>query len=78
LPEHIDNNYFYYLLSSSKVQGEFSSLAVGGVVHNIRSELVRQAIFYTPSEKEQHEIVRRVEQLLAYADTIEKHVNNAL
>ncbi len=27
---------------------------------------------------EQHEIVRRVEQLFSYADTIEKQVNNAL
>lgn len=32
----------------------------------------------TPPLPEQHEIVRRVEQLFAYADTIEKQVNNAL
>ncbi|ENK5209968.1 restriction endonuclease subunit S [Klebsiella aerogenes] len=31
-----------------------------------------------PHISEQHEIVRRVEQLFAYADTIEKQVNNAL
>ncbi|HAW1448861.1 TPA: restriction endonuclease subunit S [Escherichia coli] len=31
-----------------------------------------------PALAEQHEIVRRVEQLFAYADTIEKQVNNAL
>lgn len=31
-----------------------------------------------PSPSEQHEIVRRVEQLFAYADTIEKQVNNAM
>jgi len=31
-----------------------------------------------PPLSEQHEIVRRVEQLLSYADTIEKQVNNAL
>lgn len=31
-----------------------------------------------PPLQEQHEIVRRVEQLFAYADTIEKQVNNAL
>lgn len=31
-----------------------------------------------PDILEQHEIVRRVEQLFAYADTIEKQVNNAL
>ncbi|KTS01747.1 restriction endonuclease subunit S [Pantoea dispersa] len=40
---------------------------------DIRSQLVN-----LPSLKEQHEIVRRVEQLFAYADTIEKQVNNAL
>lgn len=78
LPENIDKNYFYYLLSSSQLQAQFSSLAVGGVVQNIRSELVKQAIVNIPPEKEQHEIVRRVEQLFAYADTIEKQVNNAL
>ncbi|KDE37037.1 restriction endonuclease EcoKI subunit S [Kosakonia radicincitans UMEnt01/12] len=32
----------------------------------------------TPPIEEQHEIVRRVEQLFAYADTIEKQVNAAL
>ncbi|EFM2071260.1 restriction endonuclease subunit S [Escherichia coli] len=78
LPQHIDKNYFYYLLSSSQLQEQFSNLAVGGVVQNIRSELVKQAIVNIPSEKEQREIVRRVEQLFAYADTIEKQVNNAL
>lgn len=31
-----------------------------------------------PSLEEQHEIVHHVEQLFAYADTIEKQVNNAL
>lgn len=31
-----------------------------------------------PPEREIEEIVRRVEQLFAYADTIEKQVNNAL
>ncbi len=78
LPENIDKNYFYYLLSSSQLQTQFSSLAVGGVVQNIRSELVKQAIVNIPPLPEQHEIVRRVEQLFAYADTIEKQVNSAL
>ncbi|VUS72830.1 type I restriction-modification system specificity subunit [Klebsiella spallanzanii] len=40
---------------------------------DIKSQLV-----YLPSLKEQHEIVRRVEQLFACADTIEKQVNSAL
>ncbi|CAM4155924.1 type I restriction endonuclease subunit S [Citrobacter portucalensis] len=78
LPENIDKNYFYYLLSSSQLQTQFSSLAVGGVVQNIRSELVKQAIVNIPPLQEQAEIVRRIEQLFAYADTIEKQVNSAL
>ena len=78
LPENIDKNYFYYLLSSSQLQTQFSSLAVGGVVQNIRSELVKQAIVNIPPLQEQAEIVRRIEQLFAYTDTIEKQVNSAL
>lgn len=39
---------------------------------------VKEFSFELISLHEQHEIVRRVEQLLAYADTIEKQVNNSL
>ncbi|EBW4356788.1 restriction endonuclease subunit S [Salmonella enterica] len=39
---------------------------------------LKEAFVPLPSIEEQHEIVRRVEQLFAYADTIEKQVNNAL
>jgi len=39
---------------------------------------VKDFKFRLLSLSEQHEIVRRVEQLFAYADTIEKQVNNAL
>ncbi|EAY0102896.1 restriction endonuclease subunit S [Salmonella enterica] len=39
---------------------------------------LKEAFVPLPSIEEQHEIVRRVEQLFAWADTIEKQVNNAL
>ncbi|HHA1472166.1 TPA: restriction endonuclease subunit S [Enterobacter kobei] len=39
---------------------------------------LKEAFVPLPSIEEQAEIVRRVEQLFAYADTIEKQVNNAL
>ncbi|EPE1916616.1 restriction endonuclease subunit S, partial [Escherichia coli] len=39
---------------------------------------LKNAFVPLPSIEEQREIVRRVEQLFAYADTIEKQVNNAL
>ncbi|MGC0808459.1 restriction endonuclease subunit S [Pantoea agglomerans] len=51
-----------------------------GIVGQINISLTqcREALIPCPSLEEQHEIVRRVEQLFAYADTIEKQVNNAL
>ena len=51
-----------------------------GIVGQINISLTqcREALIPCPSLEEQHEIVRRVEQLVAYADTIEKQVNNAL
>ncbi|MWB60861.1 restriction endonuclease subunit S, partial [Pseudomonas aeruginosa] len=39
---------------------------------------VKEFVLEVPPLNEQHEIVRRVEQLFGYADTIEKQVNNAL
>ncbi|EFI6375521.1 type I restriction endonuclease subunit S [Escherichia coli] len=42
-----------------------------------QKELLSKSVPFPPLP-EQHEIVRRVEQLFAYADTIEKQVNNAL
>lgn len=51
-----------------------------GIVGQINISLTqcREALIPCPSLEEQHEIVRRVEQLFAYADTIEKQVDNAL
>ncbi|MFP5929034.1 restriction endonuclease subunit S, partial [Salmonella sp. 741265055_HSA] len=43
---------------------------------NLRT--LRSLKFDIPDLKEQQEIVRRVEQLFAWADTIEKQVNSAL
>ncbi|MBA0170885.1 restriction endonuclease subunit S [Pectobacterium versatile] len=39
---------------------------------------IRRLVVPLPTQQEQHEIVRRVEQLFAYADTIEKQVNTSL
>jgi type I restriction enzyme S subunit len=78
LPNYLNADFFYYLLSSSQVQNQFTSLAVGGVVKNIRSELVKQTVVQIPPIEEQKEIVRKVEVLFAYADQIEQQVQTAL
>lgn len=77
LPSCIKSDFFYYLLSSSEVQNQFNNLAVGGVVKNIRSELVKQAIIKLPPSEEQTEIVHRVEQFFAFADKMEAQVKDA-
>ena len=57
---------------------ETRKVAAGGNQPNLNLNKVREIPILLPSLPEQHEIVRRVEQLFAYADTIEKQVNSAL
>lgn len=73
LPEYIE--IFFHPLSTKcndeLRENNFWSKGISG--KDIKSQVV-----LLPPVKEQAEIVRRVEQLFAYADTIEKQVNNAL
>lgn len=70
----ITEQFAYWLLKATNLRVDTSSSAQpvisGAKIYSI--EIV------IPPIEEQHEIVRRVEQLFAYADTIEKQVNNAL
>ncbi|EDA4820067.1 restriction endonuclease subunit S, partial [Salmonella enterica] len=45
---------------------------------NLNQKVINSLEVYLPNIEEQQGIVRRVEQLFAYADTIEKQVNSAL
>ncbi|EDC5666852.1 4'-phosphopantetheinyl transferase [Salmonella enterica subsp. enterica serovar Tallahassee] len=71
--------YISYCLQSPQLRQIIENIARStSGVNNINSkELASLEIPLTPLP-EQHEIVRRVEQLFAWADTIEKQVNNAL
>ncbi len=55
-----------------------NSLSTSAGQNTINQTSIKGLSFLLPPLKEQAEIVRRVEQLFAYADTIEKQVNNAL
>ncbi|OBR78921.1 4'-phosphopantetheinyl transferase [Klebsiella pneumoniae] len=59
-------------------QARMLSQAIGTGVKHLRVADVESLMYPLPPLPEQHEIVRRVEQLFAYADTIEKQVNSAL
>ncbi|EFC4196810.1 restriction endonuclease subunit S [Escherichia coli] len=57
---------------------EFRSTGNQLSMRNIGQKALLEIPIPKPPIEEQHEIVRRVEQLFAYADAIEKQVNNAL
>ena len=64
VPETASTDFLYYLLSSSDIQAQFTNLAVGGVVQNIRSELVKQAKFNLPPLPEQQYLSQKLTALL--------------
>ena len=73
------NSFFASIyMQSSIFQQKLNENATGSTVKGIKAALLKRIVITFPPLPEQHEIVRRVEQLFAYADTIEKQVNNAL
>ncbi|HAW1409419.1 TPA: hypothetical protein JLM45_002467 [Escherichia coli] len=77
--ELLDNEYLYWFLQNYKLYNfiEAGSDRTAGQSGVNKKHLESYPVLLPPIH-EQHEIVRRVEQLFAYADTIEKQVNNAL
>lgn len=55
-----------------------SSLSTSAGQNTINQTSIKNLTLKLPSVEEQREIIKRVEQLFAYADTIESQVNNAL
>lgn len=78
LPD-LNPDYLNYHLNSILGRQYCYSVKSDGVSQsNINAQKLIAFPITVPPLPEQHEIVRRVEQLFAYADTIEKQVNNAL
>lgn len=71
--------YLHYSLSSQKVRQFFRNNATGtaGNMPKVNQQIVSAAPISLPSIEEQTEIVRRVEELFAFADQIEQQVKNA-
>lgn len=68
--------FIKYLIDANKE--DLEAYAPATAQKNINLKVLNDLRFPMPGIEEQHEIVRRVEQLFAYADTIEKQVNSAL
>ncbi|HEY4466487.1 MAG TPA: restriction endonuclease subunit S [Klebsiella sp.] len=76
--KNINSKYIYLCLTAPKGQQQMGLSATAITQSNINAKSIRNINICYPEITEQHEIVRRVEQLFAYADTIEKQVNSAL
>ncbi|WP_423202650.1 restriction endonuclease subunit S [Klebsiella grimontii] len=74
----IDYKFLAFYLESPQIFKHASDVATGTAQKTVSLSSLRNFELSVPSLEEQHEIVHRVEQLFAYADTIEKQVNNAL
>ena len=71
--------YLSLFVRSELFREQFFKGETGGVNQgNVGSQHIQSIVINVPPLPEQAEIVRRVEQLFAYADTIEKQVNSAL
>lgn len=74
----IDYKFLAFYLESPQIFKHASDVATGTAQKTVSLSSLRNFELSVPSLEEQHEIVRRVEQLFAWADTIEKQVNSAL
>lgn len=78
LNENVFNRFLSLWLRSSYLQDIINSEIKSGAQGKLALARIKSLPLVLPPLPEQLEIVRRVEQLFAYADTIEKQVNNAL
>lgn len=70
--------YLYIALSGLDFENYIQPNQTGSDIPHISGKQILNFKSSIPPHSDQQEIVRRVEQLVAYADTIEKQVNSAL
>ena len=63
-----DKSYLYYLLGSPNMYKEFQRLAVGGVVNNLNSEIVRNVVVPIPQIETQSRSVSELDLLQSIID----------
>ncbi|AYV13214.1 restriction endonuclease subunit S [Shewanella algae] len=70
--------YLEMILRSPIAIDYFNSASVGSTMVNLNQKVIKELEVYFPDFKEQTEIVRRVEELFAFADSIEQKAIAAL
>ena len=58
-----DKKFLYYYLSAPITYKRFKSMAVGGVINNLNSDMVRKVRVPIPSQEEQHQISDRLDKV---------------
>lgn len=64
----ITRDYLYYFLQSSFCFNQFKHQVAGGIVQNLNSEKVASCIIFSPSEREQEEIVAYLDRKCVQID----------
>lgn len=75
--KNISSEYLCIILRSPTAIAYFVQGSVGSTMVNLNQKIIKALEVYFPPIKEQTEIVRRVEELFAFADQIEQQVKNA-
>ncbi len=75
--ESFVNDYFKILIASPKFQKEIDIQRTGSAQPQLPAKILKEFLLNVPPAEEQTEIVRRVEELFAFADQIEQQVKNA-
>lgn len=71
-PKELDKDFLYYLLSSPFIFKSFKKAAAGAVVLNLNADKVRVVELLLPPLAEQHRIVAKVDELMAFCDQLEQ------
>jgi type I restriction enzyme S subunit len=73
----LNNNYLLYCLMAPKMTEQINEKAIGSGVKHLRVGDVESLFVPIPPLEEQKEIIRRVEQLFAFADKLEARYTKA-
>lgn len=74
IKEYLLQDYLYYALSSAYIYKNFSNVAAGSTVKNLKSDTVKQVDFPLPPLSEQKRIVEAIENMYEVLDQIQNNL----
>lgn len=74
IKEYLLQDYLYYALSSAYIYENFSNVAAGSTVKNLKSDTVKQVDFPLPPLSEQKRIVEAIENMYEVLDQIQNNL----